>query len=124
MARTSSKPKSARRGGVDRPKPTLPFESFKWTPDGLSFGPKVQARELADLVERVKDVTLGAVCVFELISAQEIEIDRGSTPYLSPYQISCLSRMAMRSLIELDDRADEAADRLHKLTRLKAPART
>lgn len=97
--------------------PTYTFEGFKWVPDNFPIGSMVHARELSDLVDNVRDVTMGAELVFELISAQGVELERSNTAYLSPYQISGLSRLAMRSLHELDNKAADIAERLHKLAR-------
>ncbi len=97
--------------------PTFTFEGFKWVPDDFPMGFMVHACELSDLVDNVRDVTMGAKLVFELISAQGVELEHANTACLSPYQISCLSRLAMRSLHDLDNKAADIAEQLHKLAR-------
>ena len=115
MARkTTTKPQAA---AAQDDSPTFTFEGFKWVPDNFPNGSMVHARELSDLVDHVRDVAIGAELVFDLISAQGVELEKDNTAYLNSNQVWRLSRLAMRSLQELDNKADGIAERLHKLAR-------
>lgn len=115
MARKTTTKRQAAPAQDDSP--TYTFEGFSWVPDNFPNDSTVHARELSDLVDNVRDATMGAELVFALISAQGVELEHGNTAYLNPYQISVLSRLAMRSLHELDKKAEGIAERLHKLAR-------
>ena len=120
MARnTTTKPQAAPAEAGGEELPTFAFKSFKWAPDGFDFphNATVQARELSDLVNHVKDVAHGAATVLQLMLAHELEIDRDNATYLNPSDIGVLQQLAIRALTQLDSEADDVARRLHDLAK-------
>ncbi|MDP2443292.1 hypothetical protein [Rhodoferax sp.] len=103
------------KSSADANLPSYTFQPFKWTPDDLPSDAKVSAHDLCELVDHVKDVAGAAALVFELISAHDCDIDSDGQSSLSPYHLGLLSRMATRSLYELDKKASDIATDLHNL---------
>lgn len=120
MARTTTpqdapaSPTVAVQAVADGDMPIEPFEAFNWTPY-LPAGARVSARDMADLVNKVLDVTAGAALVFELDCSRRMAIDGGETPYLSNIHTGALMRLARASLELLAEDAGRAVDRLNRL---------
>lgn len=120
MAHTKTKAQAAPAESGPTPFPTSPFHKFQWTPASLPSDTKVSVRELCQLVEHVKDVASGAALVIELMASYQEEVDSDETPYLNPFHLGLLQRLAMRSLDSLDDTAYEIANGLHQLAKGEA----
>ncbi|MHB8949181.1 MAG: hypothetical protein ACYC4S_08975 [Rhodoferax sp.] len=114
MARTTKKPQAAPAGDVGIHAPTFTFEPFKWVPDGFDLPSRatVHQRELANLVNHVKDVAGGAETVLQLMLAHGCEIAQGDPVYLKPCHIGMLQQLAIRALQSLDAEADDITGRL------------
>jgi phage FluMu protein gp41 len=95
--------------------PASTFEPFEWTPKNDLMDNQVAAIKLCELVDRVKDVASAAALVFDLVTARELDIEAEIKPYLSEHQISLLQRMARRSLLDLDEHAEELLADMNKL---------
>ena len=104
--------------GNDLPK--YAFEAFKWAPDDFPDTAMVRARELALLVNHVKDVADWAATVLQLMLAHSQEIDNDNATYLTPYAIGVLQQLAIRALTSLDAETTEISWRLHDLARGKS----
>jgi hypothetical protein len=120
MARTTTpqaapaSPTVAVQAVADDDMPIEPFEAFNWA-QNLPADARVCARSMADLVNKVIDVTQGAALVFELDCSRLMAIDAGERPYLSHVHTSALMRLARASLELLADDASRAAGRLNQL---------
>lgn len=95
--------------------PANTFEPFEWTPKMDLMDHQVSAITLCGLIDRVKDVASAAALVLDLITARELDIEAEIKPYLGEHQIYLLQRMARRSLIDLDDHAENLVAHMHKM---------
>ena len=120
MNSTKTKPQATPVEVATNDRKSSTFERLKWTPENLSFDATVSARQMCRLVDHVKDVSLGVTTILELITHHDQQIEQDDVAYLSPYHLSALRQLAIRSLGSLDDQADEIATQLHNLSRGKA----
>lgn len=91
------------------------FEPFEWTPKNDLMDNQVAAITLCGLVDRVKDVASAAALVLDLITARDLDIDSEIKPTLNEHQIGLLQRMARRSLLDLDDHAENLVAYMRKM---------
>lgn len=90
------------------------FEEFEWVATrDLPPNATVLALEHADLVGHVRDVTGGAIMVFELMADRSHDPEKS---YLNAYHLGLLQRMTVRALGQLDVKAQTMMTRLQKKT--------
>lgn len=114
MARTPP-PKAPAVDLENTAQPATTFEPFEWTPKNELMENQVAAITLCELVDRVKDVASAAALVFDLVTARELDIESEIKPYLNDLQISLLQRMARRSLLDLDEHAENLVADMRKM---------
>lgn len=90
--------------------PAAAFEPFEWIPEAMVGDDTEPARELASLANHVLDVARGVALVFELAAELEIDTDCGQPTFLGSYNLSLLRRLAIRSMYDLHQRAEEISD--------------
>ena len=97
--------------------PGLQFTPFHWTPENLPDEVTIDPREVFNLVEKIKDTASGVATVLRLIDTHAEEVETHGTSYLNDRDMWELNRLAMRSLVMVNEEADRVVGRFHSLAR-------